>query len=445
MRAFAVATVAAALLLVLGAPAAAQQDFGPRIVIEKIEIVGNTRTGERIILRALPVQVGDELSAGDRRLRKARYKVLALGFFRDVSLSLAKGSQRGYVVLRVEVIERGTIVLNRLHFGSSEAVPWWLGADLTDTNFLGSGISFGLGGTYAARADIFESRAQWAWEARLADPSFLGTRFGLFGSLTTAHASEPFRITDEVTGDPEAFVAFDYGRRSVRLGPSYDLTPLSALSGGLRVDDVTATDVPAGAGLLEGDSTVTGAFLVLERDTRPNPILPYAGDRLVIAGELAVGDYEFGSVVASYEHWWPVVRSRHVVSLHLLGGVILGDAPRFDRFYAGDLNRLMAPRAHGLVVTTKPAPDLLDTGAGAITYADVAGLGAVEYTYRLFRRTRWVYAGRLYIGAGLLTLAEHDGADDPVVDFMIDAGLRLDTEIGIFELTIGNGLGRLPL
>jgi len=29
------------------------------------------------------------------------------------------------------------------------------------------------------------------------------------------------------------------------------------------------------------------------------------------------------------------------------------------------------------------------------------------------------------------------------IDIVADAGLRIDTELGIFELTIGNALGRL--
>jgi hypothetical protein len=30
------------------------------------------------------------------------------------------------------------------------------------------------------------------------------------------------------------------------------------------------------------------------------------------------------------------------------------------------------------------------------------------------------------------------------VDLVLDAGLRIDTELGIFEFTIANALGRVP-
>src|SRR5215470_14462644 len=92
------------------------KEFGPVVLIEEIDITGNTATQTEIIRRALPISVGDILHASDKRLRDARFKVLALGFFRDVALAIHKGSQRGQVVIEVNVVERGTLVLNRLWF-----------------------------------------------------------------------------------------------------------------------------------------------------------------------------------------------------------------------------------------------------------------------------------------------------------------------------------------
>jgi hypothetical protein len=55
------------------------------------------------------------------------------------------------------------------------------------------------------------------------------------------------------------------------------------------------------------------------------------------------------------------------------------------------------------------------------------------------------------VGAGIWGLAERHpaperrtGAAFPV-DLLLDAGLRVDTEIGVFELSFANALGRLPL
>jgi len=70
------------------APLLETNEFGPVILIEAIDITGNTATQSEIIRRALPIMPGDVLHASDRRLRDARFRVLALGFFRDVALAI---------------------------------------------------------------------------------------------------------------------------------------------------------------------------------------------------------------------------------------------------------------------------------------------------------------------------------------------------------------------
>jgi hypothetical protein len=70
----------------------------------------------------------------------------------------------------------------------------------------------------------------------------------------------------------------------------------------------------------------------------------------------------------------------------------------------------------------------------------------------LFRNRRLVYGGDLFVGAGLWALAnaddlrvrDRDALRALPIDLLLDIGLRLDTEVGIFELSLANGLGRVP-
>jgi len=196
-------------------------EFGPLILIESIEVVGNTATQTELIRRALPLQPGDVLHASDKRLREARFRVLALGFFRDVNLAMRKGSARGQVILEVSVVERGTVVLNRLWFGTSNVSPYWVGADVGERNLLGLGIGVGFGFIFASHGDVDGSRNQWATELRASDPSLLGSRWGLALAATLVHGSEVYRVT----GDPQDVTAEDPRSRGSRSARARNRSP----------------------------------------------------------------------------------------------------------------------------------------------------------------------------------------------------------------------------
>jgi len=446
-------------------------EFGPVILIEQIVITGNTATQPELIRRALPMRVGDVLHASDKRLREARFKVLALGFFRDVTLAVHKGSQRGQVVVEVHVIERGTLVLNRLWFGTTTLSPWFLGSDVGERNLLGLGIAVGGGFIFARHGDIAGARDQYAAELRVADPSVLGTPWGLSAAATLVHGSEPYRVagspsnTSAITQE-----AFPYRRIGGRFGATYDVSALTRLSMGLRAEAVEAElpvaptrTLPDGRVIAvdlhldPGTSRVITASFAFDRDTRPDPILPHAGSRVLVSAELGGallgGSYDFATIFGRYEQYWPVLGEDHAIAIKIAGGVVVGDAPRFDRIHIADVDRMLTPRALGLVLSTSAPLAILGTRAEQATYGEVGGSASVEYAYRLFRGSgkRRVYGGDVFVGAGLWGLA--DEADLRVrdvswsaalpIDLYVDAGLRLDTDIGTFELTIANALGRL--
>ncbi len=441
--------------------------FGPLILIERIEIHGNRSTAERVIRRALPVARGEVMRAGDPRLIRARFKLLATGYFRDVTLRLEKGSARGRVILAVTVVERGTVVLNRLWFGTSALAPWWLGLDLTERNFLGTGLAIGGGVAYADHGAVIGARDQWAGELRLATGTIADSRWGAYGAVTGQHGAEPYRIggaSDSTRSDD--FRAFAYRRLGGRVGARRDLQPTLHLDASLRVEQIQATlptaptrTLPDGQvvaidlGVRQGTSRVVSLRVGLDRDTRSDPILPRDGSRLQLEADLGAsligGDYDFTVLLARYERWWPVA-ARHTVGVRTAGGVVLGQAPRFDRIHVADVDRLLTPRVLGMTVATAAAPDLLGTDNGDVVYGELGGNLMVEYSFRWFRRSQAIYGGDLFVAAGLWGLAETDGlrvrdralADALPIDAVIDAGLRIDTELGVFEFTLANAFGR---
>jgi hypothetical protein len=444
-------------------------EIGPVILIEAIEITGNTATQTEIIRRALPIQPGDIVHASDRRLRDTRFKVLALGYFRDVTLAMRKGAARGQVVIEIHVVERGTFVLNRMWFGTNAATPYWFGTDVGERNLLGLGVAIGGGAIYAAHGDIPGSRDQWAGELRLADGALLGTRWGAQGSLTLVHGSDAYRV--QGSGDaPSEFRAFPYRRFGGRWSATYDLSALSRIAATLRAESITA-DLPVAPtrqlpdGTVEavdlhlepGQSRVVTAGLAFDRDTRPDPILPHSGGRITVAAEVGSGaigsDYDFATLFGRYEHWWPFGDERYTAGFRVAGGVVIGEAPRFDRIHISDVDRLLTPRALGLVLSTSQPFNILGTRPDKPDYGDLGGAVTFELARQLFRGrgANRVYGGDAFIAAGVWGLAEAPDVrlrDTSTwqalpIDLFADAGIRIDTDIGIFELTIGNAIGRL--
>ncbi len=447
--------------------ASAEAGFGPQITIEFIEISGNSSTSDRVIKDVLSISQGDVLQAGSAALRLAKYRVLALGFFREVKLSLAKGSRRGMVVLVVEVEERGTIALNRLFFGTANFSPWWFGLDLSERNFLGTGIAVAGAFVVVGQGNAEGAKAQQSVELRASRSELFGTRLSWYSGLYGIRASEPYRVAGENDDSSLGnFKAFDYSRMGVRGGIGLSVLTHSQLSLGARLERVFAR-LPAGeervlpsgervaiqTDLLPGASYVTTVSLGFDRDTRSDPVLTQSGNRFQLQGEAGAkgiaGDYDFATLLAKYQHYWPIGRGTHVVSMHLSGGAVLGDVPLFERLHVGDINRMVSARAMGLVTSTTPSLDILATSTDEIRYGEVGGLAEVQYSYRLFKsRNKMVYGGEFFVGGGLWTLlstGQLDPRDSPPLDILLDVGVRLDTEIGVFELSLANALGRLPL
>ncbi len=449
------------------APLHEDNEFGPLIQIERIDITGNTATQTSVIERALPISAGDVLHSSDRRLRETRFKVLALGFFRDVDLAIHKGSQRGQVVIEVHVVERGTLVLNKLWFGKTALSPWWAGADVGDRNLLGLGLGVGGGFIYAGHGDLVGTRDQYAGELRAAISSLGGTRWGASGAVTGVHGSEPFCAPRN--GVPP-MCGFHYSRIGARAGATYELSALTTLSLGLRLETIDATlpaapirtlddgtPVAVDLHLAPGTSRVVTTSLGFDHDTRPDPILPHAGSLVALSAELGStllgGSYDFATIFGRFEHYWPVRGGHDALAVKLSAGVVVGDAPRFDRIYIADVDHMLTPRALGLVLSTAAPLAILGTRTDRPSYGDLGGSATAEYVFQLFRGSgkERVYGGDVFVGAGVWGLAERTDlrvrdtgfiASLPI-DLYADAGLRLDTDFGVFELAIANALGRL--
>ncbi|MCR6643295.1 MAG: outer membrane protein assembly factor BamA [Terricaulis sp.] len=109
---------------------------GARVYIERIDIVGNTRTIDRVIRRELRVNEGDAFNRV--LLDRSRQRIQALGFFSSVTVEDRLGSQPDRGVVTVAVAEESTGELAfAAGFSSTENLLFDL--SITERNLRGRG------------------------------------------------------------------------------------------------------------------------------------------------------------------------------------------------------------------------------------------------------------------------------------------------------------------
>ncbi len=79
---------------------------GPRVYVDKINVVGNTRTLDRVIRRELRFVEGDAFNRD--LVDRSRTRIRALGFFKDVTIKNSPGSRPDKTDLTVGVTEQST-------------------------------------------------------------------------------------------------------------------------------------------------------------------------------------------------------------------------------------------------------------------------------------------------------------------------------------------------
>lgn len=109
---------------------------GPRVYIDRIDIVGNTTTLDYVIRRQMTVQEGD---AYNRALvDRSKTSIRALGFFKDVDITNVPGSAPDRTTLQVKVTEQPT---GQLSFSAGYSSIDKLVTDIgvSQSNFRGRG------------------------------------------------------------------------------------------------------------------------------------------------------------------------------------------------------------------------------------------------------------------------------------------------------------------
>lgn len=394
------------------------QEGGPAFV-QRINIVGNTRTKDKVIRREVLIAPGDILNSV--RVETTKKRLENLGYFEKVETYPEDTGVAGRKDLTIQVQEKRTGSLNfGAGFSSIDQLVGFVemsqgNFDLLNwPNFTGAGQKFRFRIQYGnRRKDVTLS---------LTEPYFLDRRLSLGGEVYFREANYLSSI----------YTQRNYG---FSLETRKAVAPFTAASLQYRIEAIELFDISAGASsqiLLErGQSTKSQITAGLVNDTRDNPLLTRKGHRIVftpyIAGGFLGGSEQIigASLQArQYFHLWKD-------SILLLSGEIAsvdkwGDATRvriYDRLFLGGSNDL-----RGFNFRDVSPRDINGEPLGGQSMAAFT----IEYTMPLFEKARLA----LFYDTGFVNPAPWDfNSNDIVSD--VGVGLRLNLPIGPLRIDYG--------
>jgi outer membrane protein insertion porin family len=300
---------------------------GQRVYVDRINVIGNTRTLDNVIRREMMLTEGDAFNR--TLLERSRNNLRALGFFKDVTVEEARGSAPDRSVVNVTVEEQPTGELS-VGAGFSSVDSFVVNLGITERNFRGRGQNV------VARVEWGSLRQQI--DFRFTEPRFLGR--DLRAGFDAFHSRY----------DLSEYSSYDYRSTGGGVRLSYPLNAYTLLSTRyfLKADEIIVpTNFCNSAG--GGSSALcdqVGSFLnssagyTLYVDRRNDPVRPTRGwtGRLIQDFAGIGGDVNYVKTEAEVSAYWGITPN-WVVSTSASTGYVSGwggDPIRInDRFFKG--------------------------------------------------------------------------------------------------------------
>jgi len=296
-----------------------------RVFYEKIQVVGNTKTRDKVIRRELAVAEGELYSATN--MNKSRDRLKRTGFFKEVDFTTSRGSTEEKINLDLKVEEAPTgAVTFGIGYSSIESVVG--SASVSDRNL------FGLG--YSASLKLNLGFQTQNVRFGFTNPYFLGypymVGFDLYHDRVEIFEEYSYQITG---GDVR------FGKEltdTIRVDASYKLETVKVYNVAENASDIIKEQ--------KGTTTTSAISLSPSMDNRDDYFNPRRGGKHTLlvqyAGGILGGDNHFVKVVGATSWYFPLPLYS---TLNLRGQVgmispLAGKAPLpvWEKFYVGGIS-----------------------------------------------------------------------------------------------------------
>jgi outer membrane protein insertion porin family len=366
---------------------------GPRTYIERIDILGNTRTLDEVIRRELRLYEGD---AYNRTLiERARRRLTALDYFEKVDFREEEGSAADKVVLVVDVTEKNTGSLTfSIGYSTTETVVGSVGVQ--ERNLFGRG--------YDVKLNTAVSFKKQQVDFSFTEPYFMGMPLSagidLFATRTNNKDASSYN-SEQIGG------ALRTGFRLDEFSSVNFKYLLSRRKTG-SVDIASAAPAIISQTGVDWKSAITAGYIYDDLDS---PTRPTTGLRAQIETEIAGlgGTTQYGSVEGHLWYFVPFYDEKVVLKLEGNAGhqesFTSDKIPLQDRFFKGS-DSFRGFAKSGLGPKQVGNDGQLDS-IGAKTYA----IGTVELNFPLGIPEAWGIEGAVFTDFGTVFNTD-DGSVD---------------------------------
>jgi outer membrane protein insertion porin family len=303
---------------------------GPQVYVERIDIVGNVRTLDKVIRREFQLVEGDAFNT--TKMQRSQTRIKNLGFFKKVEVTNSAGSAPDKTVVTAEVEEQSTGELS-LGLGFSTTDGPLIDVNVRERNFLGRGQDLRIGTVVSFRSQQVD--------LSFTEPYFLDRNIAAGFDLFEIKTSPTENFFSGVT---PPYQQFSYGG-ALRTGYQITDSLRQTLKYTARSDDITniQSNTSLFIALQAGQHTTSEIGQVLLYDHRDDRLDPTGGYFASVGNDFAgIGfgvDYVRNKVNAGYYY---SVAPNWVLGLSAEAGYIFGwngqQVLLQDRFFVGGDN-----------------------------------------------------------------------------------------------------------